>query len=84
MYTRTFQTLLLLRVANTSTLSIMSRQVSSILEPLAQAIDRLDLHVDNTVLADAFALADRLTPSSSPPSVNTTWRSCGATTAPRP
>jgi hypothetical protein len=38
----------------------MSGQVSRILEPLTQAIDRLDLPVDNTVLADAFALADRL------------------------
>ncbi len=38
----------------------MSRQVSSILEPLAGAIDDLDLPVDPTVLTEAFALADRL------------------------
>jgi Domain of unknown function (DUF222) len=38
----------------------MSGQVSGILEPLADAIDRLELPVDGAVLADAFALADRL------------------------
>jgi hypothetical protein len=38
----------------------MSQQVSAILQPLAGAIDRLDLPVDNDVLAEAFALADRL------------------------
>jgi hypothetical protein len=38
----------------------MSEQVSSILEPLADAIDALDLPTDGTVLAEAFALADRL------------------------
>jgi hypothetical protein len=38
----------------------MSEQVSSILEPLADAIDALDLPTDRTVLAEAFALADRL------------------------
>ncbi|MGH3659208.1 MAG: DUF222 domain-containing protein, partial [Micromonosporaceae bacterium] len=38
----------------------MSRQVSAALQPLADAIDRLDLPVDNDLLAEAFALADRL------------------------
>jgi Domain of unknown function (DUF222)/HNH endonuclease len=38
----------------------MSGQVSRILERLAQSIDELDLPVDGTVLAEAFALADRL------------------------
>jgi hypothetical protein len=38
----------------------MSSQVSNILEPLALAIDGLDLPVDNEVLTEAFALADRL------------------------
>ncbi len=38
----------------------MSRQVSSVLEPLARAIDDLDLPVDNAVLTEAFALVDRL------------------------
>jgi hypothetical protein len=38
----------------------MSRQVSSTLEPLADAIDRLDLPVDSVVLTEAFALVDRL------------------------
>jgi hypothetical protein len=33
----------------------MSRQVSSTIEPLAHAIDDLDLPVDNTVLTEAFA-----------------------------
>ena len=38
----------------------MSRQVSRILEDLANAIDHLDLPVDSGVLTEAFALADRL------------------------
>jgi hypothetical protein len=38
----------------------MSGQVSSILERLAGAIDELELPVDGPVLAQAFALADRL------------------------
>ncbi|MGH2477027.1 MAG: hypothetical protein ACRDIL_17350 [Candidatus Limnocylindrales bacterium] len=38
----------------------MSRQVSAVLEGLAQAIDGLDLPVDNAVLIEAFALMDRL------------------------
>jgi Domain of unknown function (DUF222) len=38
----------------------MSEQVSGILERLADAIDQLDLPVDGAVLAEAFALADRL------------------------
>jgi Domain of unknown function (DUF222) len=38
----------------------MSEQVRSNLQPLAHAIDDLDLPVDNTVLIEAFALADRL------------------------
>jgi hypothetical protein len=38
----------------------MSGQVSHTLEGLAAAIDRLDLPVDGPVLAEAFALADRL------------------------
>jgi Domain of unknown function (DUF222)/HNH endonuclease len=38
----------------------MSGQVSSILEPLADAIDDLDLPVDSGVLTEAFALMDQL------------------------
>jgi hypothetical protein len=38
----------------------MSGQVSSILEPLALAIDDVDLPIDSGVLTEAFALADRL------------------------
>jgi hypothetical protein len=38
----------------------MPGQVSNILEPLADAISDLDLPVDNVVLTEAFALADRL------------------------
>ncbi|HZA77454.1 MAG TPA: DUF222 domain-containing protein, partial [Acidimicrobiales bacterium] len=38
----------------------MSEQVSAVLQPLADAIDGLDLPVDNDVLAQAFGLADRL------------------------
>jgi Domain of unknown function (DUF222) len=38
----------------------MSGHVSSILEPLAAAIDVLDLPVDGAVLTEAFALIDRL------------------------
>ncbi|MGH9229380.1 MAG: DUF222 domain-containing protein, partial [Acidimicrobiales bacterium] len=38
----------------------MLEQVSSILEPLNEAIDDLDLPVDSAVLAEAFGLADRL------------------------
>jgi Domain of unknown function (DUF222) len=38
----------------------VSGQVSAILEPLADAIDDLDLPVDSGVLTEAFALADRL------------------------
>ena len=38
----------------------MSGQVSSTLEALGAAIDELDLPVDGAVLAEAFALADRL------------------------
>ena len=38
----------------------MSRQVSSILQDLARAIDDLDLPVDSGMLTEAFALADRL------------------------
>ena len=38
----------------------MSRQVSGILEPLAEAIDHLELPMDNGVLIEAFALVDRL------------------------
>jgi hypothetical protein len=38
----------------------MPRQVSSILEPLANAIDDLDLSTDGVVLTEAFVLADRL------------------------
>ncbi len=37
----------------------MSRQASSILEPLTDAVDRLDLPVDSAVLTEAFALMDR-------------------------
>ena len=38
----------------------MSSQVSAILQPLADAIDGLNLPVDNDLLAQAFELADRL------------------------
>jgi hypothetical protein len=38
----------------------MSGQVSNILKPVAGAISDLDLPVDNAVLTEAFALADRL------------------------
>jgi hypothetical protein len=38
----------------------MSGQVSADLEPLAAAIDNLDMPVDNVVLTEAFVLADRL------------------------
>jgi hypothetical protein len=38
----------------------MNRHVSSILQPLADAINGLDLPVDNGVLGQAFQLADRL------------------------
>jgi Domain of unknown function (DUF222) len=38
----------------------MSGQVNSILEDLADAIDRLNLPVEGSVLTEAFALADRL------------------------
>jgi len=38
----------------------MSGQVSTILEPLAHAIDDLDLPLDSGVLTEAFALMDRL------------------------
>jgi hypothetical protein len=38
----------------------MSGQVSTTLEGLAHAIDRLDLPIDGAVLTEAFALADRL------------------------
>ncbi len=38
----------------------MSRQVSHILQPLADAIDDLDLPVDPAVLTEAFGLVDRL------------------------
>src|ERR671919_526817 len=38
----------------------MSQQVSATLQPLADAIDGLDLPVDNDLLAQAFGLADRL------------------------
>src|SRR5918995_342827 len=38
----------------------MSPQVSTLLQPLADAIDGLDLPVDNDLLAQAFGLTDRL------------------------
>src|ERR671919_2164385 len=38
----------------------MSPQVSATLQPLADAIDGLDLPVNNNLLAQAFGLADRL------------------------
>jgi Domain of unknown function (DUF222) len=38
----------------------MSRQVSCILEELANAVDHLDLPVDSGILTEAFALMDRL------------------------
>ena len=38
----------------------MSEQVSATLQPLADAIEGLDLPVDNDLLAQAFTLADRL------------------------
>jgi hypothetical protein len=39
---------------------MMSRQVNSVLQRLAEAIGELDLPVDGPVLTEAFALADRL------------------------
>ncbi|MGH9230791.1 MAG: hypothetical protein ACRD07_19025 [Acidimicrobiales bacterium] len=62
----------------------MLEQVSSILEPLNEAIDNLDLRVDNSVLIEAFALADRLNANCSTRSVTTTSPRCGAPTAPPP
>jgi Domain of unknown function (DUF222) len=50
----------LLEDANTSTLSVVTGQVSSTLEPLADVIEGLDLPADSAVLTEAFALADRL------------------------
>jgi Domain of unknown function (DUF222) len=38
----------------------MSGQVSHTLQPLADAIDNLDLSIDNLTLSEAFALAERL------------------------
>jgi hypothetical protein len=38
----------------------MAGQVSSILQPLADVIDRLDLPIDSAVLPQAFTLVDRL------------------------
>ena len=38
----------------------MSGQVNSTLQPLADAIDDLDLPIDSTLLVEAFALVDRL------------------------
>jgi Domain of unknown function (DUF222) len=38
----------------------MSGQVNAALEPLVEAIDNLDLPIDNSVLMQAFGLADRL------------------------
>ena len=38
----------------------MSRQVSAVLQPLADAVDQLDLPVDNVLLTEALALLDRL------------------------
>lgn len=38
----------------------MPGQVNSILEPLADAIARLDLPIDSVVLTEAFALVDQL------------------------
>jgi Domain of unknown function (DUF222) len=38
----------------------VSRQVNSALQPLADAIDNLDLPIDSVVLTEAFALVDRL------------------------
>lgn len=46
--------------ANTSTILFMSRQVSAVLQPLADAVDQLDLPVDNVLLTEALALLDRL------------------------
>ena len=48
------------RYTNTSTLSVVSGQVNSTLQPLADAIDDLDLPIDSTLLVEAFALVDRL------------------------
>jgi hypothetical protein len=65
----------------------MSRQVSSILEPLADAVDNLDLPVDPTVLIEAFAVADRLNAKllAAVGEHDTTevWRNDGATSMPR-
>ncbi|MGH9112066.1 MAG: hypothetical protein ACRDZN_07200, partial [Acidimicrobiales bacterium] len=61
----------------------MSGQASSVLEPLAQAIDNLDLPVDSAVLADAYALADRLnaklTAAVGEHDTAEVWRNDGAT-----
>ncbi|MGH9227147.1 MAG: DUF222 domain-containing protein [Acidimicrobiales bacterium] len=38
----------------------MSGQVSAILGPLTEAVDDLNLPIDNAILSEAFALADRL------------------------
>jgi hypothetical protein len=62
----------------------MSGQVSNTFDELADAIERLDLPVDSGVLAEAFALADRLNAKLLAAGGNTTPPSCGATTAPPP
>jgi hypothetical protein len=62
----------------------MSGQVSSTLERLAGAIDELELPVDGPVLAQAFALADRLNAKLLVAVGGMTPPNCGATTAPPP
>jgi hypothetical protein len=62
----------------------MSGQVSCILEPLADVIDRLDMPVDSAVLAEAFALVDRLDAKLLAVVGEHDAPSCGATTAPPP
>jgi hypothetical protein len=62
----------------------MSGQVSTILEPLADAIDDLDLPVDSGALTEAFAVADRLNAKLLEAVGSMTPPSCGATTAPPP
>jgi hypothetical protein len=61
----------------------MSGEVSAVLEPLRAAIDGLDLPMDGRVLAEAFALTDRLqarlTAAVGEHDEAETWRNDGAT-----
>ncbi|MGH9251559.1 MAG: DUF222 domain-containing protein [Acidimicrobiales bacterium] len=61
----------------------MSGQVSHTIQPLAAAIDDLNLPVDGPILAEAFALADRLNAklvaAAGEHDIAETWRTDGAT-----